>query len=259
MTDNDFIDSDVETNTGYLEQASEWSENIFHLLFELKKKYDKSLKNKVVVTVNESESDRVRVSDAFLYLQSEKESLIDAALYKDFVGMSELREKSFLDQMLYPNKRIEKFAEIVKKLSTPITYFSRVNQFNSEELLPNLEPQIIEIESNQELEEFIKKYQKYFLKLQNNFLSKGDIMSIEERIKEKIINKKLSKNEINNILTTLEAEILSKMISEKKVFAIQEDDLLIFTLNEDDKEVIGVSSSLLLSPKIHKNEGREDG
>ena len=39
MTDNDFIESNVEQGTGYVEQASEWSENMFHLLFELKKKY----------------------------------------------------------------------------------------------------------------------------------------------------------------------------------------------------------------------------
>ncbi|MCE7742046.1 MAG: hypothetical protein GOP50_06275 [Candidatus Heimdallarchaeota archaeon] len=256
MTDNDFVESEAEPNAGYLEQASEWSENMFYLLFELKKKYDKSLKNKEVVTVNESESDRGSVSDAFLYLHNEKESLVDAALYEGFIRMSELREKSFLDQMLHPDQRMGKLADIVKKLSTPITYFSRVSKFTTEEIVSSLDEQIIELASDEEIEQFINKYQQYVTKLANNFLSKGDIMNIEEIIIEKIIDKKIRKSEINLILTTVEAEILSKMISERKIIAVQEDEFLSFTLRKDDAPIKGISSSVLLSPKKQRPEGK---
>ncbi len=255
MTDNDSIESDVEQSSSYLEKASEWSENMFYVLFELKKKYDKSLKNKEVVNVNESESDRGSVSNAYLYLQNEKESLIDAALYEGFIRMSELREKSLLDQILHPDERIGKLADIVKKLSTPITFFTRQNKFTTEEIISSLDEQIIELASDEEIEKFIEKYKQFITKLANNSMSKGDIMNIEEQIKEKIIDKKIGKNEINLILTTVEAEILSKMISEKKIIAFQEDDYILFTLKNDANPVKGISSSVLLSPKKHKFEG----
>ncbi|MHA1200774.1 MAG: hypothetical protein ACTSQF_15750 [Candidatus Heimdallarchaeaceae archaeon] len=255
MTDNDFVKSDVEPNAGYLEQASEWSENMFYLLFELKKKYEKSLKNKEVVTVHESESDRGSVSDAFLYLHNEKESLVDASLYEGFIRMSELREKSFLDQMLHPDQRMGKLADIVKKLSTPITYFSRVSKFTSDEIISSLDEQVIELASDQEIEQFINKYKQYITRLTSNFLSKGDIMNIEDIIIEKLIDKKIRKSEINLILTTVEAEILSKMISERKIIAVQENDFLLFTLKKDDTPIKGVSSSVLLSPKKQNSEG----
>lgn len=255
MTDNDFVETNVESNTGYVEQASEWSENMFHLLFELKKKYDKSLKSKKVVTVVESESDRGSVSDAFLYLQNEKESLVDAALYEGFIRMSDLREKTLIDQMLHPDERIGKLASLVKKLSTPITYFTRSNRFATEEIVTSLDEDIIEIASEEEIEKFIEKYKQFVTKLANNFMSARDIMNIEERIKEKIIGKRIKRNEINLVLTTVEAEILSKMISEKKVIAIQDNDHLTFTLKNDDSPIQGVSSSVLLSPKKHKSEG----
>ena len=254
MTDNDFIESEADQNTGYLEQASEWSENMFYLLFELKKKYDKSLKNREVVTVIESESDRVKVSDAYLYLQNEKESLVDAALYEDFIRMSELREKNLLDQMLLPDERIGKLASLVKKLSTPLTYFTRLNKFESEEIVASLDIDVIEIASEEEIEKFIEKYKQFVTKLTNKFMSKGNIMNIEENIIEKIIDKRIHRNEINSILTTVEAEILSKMISEKKIIAIQDNDHLFFTLADGDS-VKGVSSSVLLSPKKHRSEG----
>lgn len=255
MTDNNYIETETEASSGYLEQASEWSENMFYLLFELKKKYDRSLKNKQIVTVHESESDRGSVTDAYLYLQNEKESLVDAALYEGFIRMSELREKNLLDQMLHPDQRMEKLSEIVKKLSTPITYFSRVEKFTTEEIVSSLEEQLIELTSDQEIQDFIKKYQQFISKLANNFLSKVDIMNIEEQIKAKIIDKKIRRNEINQILTTVEAEILSKMISEKKITAIQEDDFLTFTLKKNNDNVKGISSSVLLSPKKHNSEG----
>ena len=256
MTDNDYIENETEEPiSGYLEQATEWSENMFYLLFELKKKYDKSLRNKEVVTVFESESDRGRVSDAYLYLQNEKENLVDAALYEGFIKMSELREKSLLDQILHPDQRLGKLADIVRKLSTPVTYFSRVNRFTSEEIISSLEEQIIDLTSDQEIEQFVKKYQQYVKRLVNNYLSKGDIMNIEERIKEKIIDKKINVNDIDSLLTSVEAEILSKMISERKIIAIQEDDYLVFRLKNDTQPINGVSSSVLLSPKKQNTEG----
>ena len=259
MTDNDFVESKTEPTTNYFEKTSEWAEDVFYLLFELKKKYDRSLKDRKIVTVHESETDRIKVSDAFLYLQNEKESLVDAALYEDFIKMSELREKRFLDQILYPNQRLEKFAEIVKKSSTPITYFSNPNQINIEEVRTKFDVQTIEASSSNELKEFIERYQKHITKLTNYFLSKGDIMNIEEKIIEKVANRKIKKDEVDFILTTLEAEILSKMISEKKITVFQENDFLLFTLKEENSAVDSLSSSVLLSPKKTNDMGKKNG
>jgi len=80
MTDHDIANDGRPSGETRVEEISNWTEIVFQTLFELQKKYSKSLKVKKIVTVQESEDDREKVSDAYLYLKNLKENLIDSAL-----------------------------------------------------------------------------------------------------------------------------------------------------------------------------------
>ncbi len=253
MTDQDIIDDTSDIISTYIEENREWVENIFQLVFELKRKYGKSIRKKEIVQLIESEEDRSKVSDAYIYLQSKKESILDSALYEDFIKMNELRENDLLEQLLYPHERLKTFADKVKSLCIPITYFSGTTKTSYEEPLNNLTEEVINLESMEDIKNFLNKYQSFMEHLSINFLDKGDILNIENEIKEKLVGKKIKKNKMNELLTTLEAEVLSKLISEKKIQVILNDDELIFQ-NELEEESEVISSSVLLSPKNTNEE-----
>lgn len=254
MTDQDILDESSDTISAYIGENREWVENIFQLVFELKRKYGRSIRKKEIVRLLESEEDRSKVSDAYLYLQNKKENLLDSALYEDFIKMNDLRENDFLEQLLYPQERLKSFVEKVRSLCVPIVYLSGTTQTSYEEPINNLTEDIIELESIENIAIFMKKYQGFLKRLSNNFLDKGEIMNIESTVKDKLIGKRIKKTQINNLLTTIEAEILSKLISEKKIHVILENDVLIFRTEINDEESDVVSSSVLLSPKNPKVE-----
>ncbi len=254
MTDQDILDESSDTISIYIEENREWVENIFQLVFELKRKYGRSIRKKEIVRLLESEEDRSKVSEAYLYLQNKKENLLDSALYEDFIKMNDLRENDFLEKLLYPQERLKTFVDKVRSLCVPITYFSGTTQTSYEEPIKNLTEKIIELESSENIELFMKKYKGFLKRLSSNFLDKGEILNIESTIKDKLIGKRIKRTQINTLLTSLEAEILSKMISEKKIHVILENDVLIFQTEIKDEESDVVSSSVLLSPKNFKEE-----
>ena len=154
MTDHDLANDGKISGDSRVDEISNWAEVIFQTLFELQKKYSRSLKVKKIVGVQETEDDRVRVSDAYLYLKNLKENLIDSALYSDFIDMSELREKSYLEQLLYPEKRLEKFAFLVSKLSQAVFIVEGENSIPTADIGTYLEIDEIQLESESDLENF---------------------------------------------------------------------------------------------------------
>ncbi|MFW9852350.1 MAG: hypothetical protein ACFFDS_05380 [Candidatus Thorarchaeota archaeon] len=256
MTDHDISEEEYSTATEMLDETIHWSEVVFHTLFELQKKYSRFIKRKEVVGVKESEGDRERVSDAYLYLKNQKENLVDSALYKDFIDMSELREISYLENLLHPEKRLDDFALTVTKLCQAIVFTEGETRIDSRDLVSFLNNESKDIEFNEDIEQFMQHYQDYFIPLKTVLLTRSEVMNIEDRIYNMLIDKKIKKNELNVKLTSVEAEILSKMISEKKIFVTMSDDELFFSSDEvNDSEAI--SSSVLISPKKNNNNGDE--
>ncbi|MHA1953158.1 MAG: hypothetical protein ACXAAM_01760 [Candidatus Heimdallarchaeaceae archaeon] len=255
MTDHDIANEGKTSGDSRVDDISNWGEAIFHTLFELEKKYKRSLKVKKIVGVQESEDDRVRVSDAYLYLKNLKENLIDSALYSDFIDMSELREKSYLEQLLYPEKRLEKFAFLVSKLSQAIFIVEGENSIPTADIGTFLEKVEIQLESESELESFISKNKEYIIPLKNIIFSKSDYMSIERDVYDKFVGKKFNRDVLNLMLSSIEAELLSKMISEKRIQVIHEGDKLLFEELTDEDQIKGISTSVLLSPVKRHKEG----
>ncbi|MCG3221109.1 MAG: hypothetical protein H7641_06975 [Candidatus Heimdallarchaeota archaeon] len=248
MTDHDLANDGKISGGSRVDEISNWAEVVFQTLFELEKKYSRSLKVKKIVGVQESEDDRVRISDAYLYLKNLKENLIDSALYSDFIDMSELREKSYLEQLLYPEKRLEKFAFLVSKLSQAVFTVEGETSIPITDIGTFLENDEIHLESESELESFISKNKEYVIPLKNIIFSKSDYMSIERDVYDKFVGKTFNREALNVMLSSIEAELLSRMISEKKIQVIHEGDKLLFEELTDEDQIEGVSSSVLLSP-----------
>ncbi len=249
MTDQESTDGAHSSETTMIEETSDWSEIIFQTLFELEKKYSKSLRKKEVVGVIESENDRKRVSDAYIYLNSQRESLVDSALYEGFIDMGELRESSYLEQMFLLEQRLNNFGRFVAKSCQSIffTMGKPTIEYSSVDLGAKLD--LIESEDMDEIKLFIRRNQDVLRVFESTFLSYGDIVNYEKDLFEKLLNKRFKKKELEGLLSVVETEILSKMISEKKIRVVQQDDYLIFSKNGDYEELKGISSSVLLSPK----------
>ncbi|MEE9411168.1 MAG: hypothetical protein V3V41_09600, partial [Candidatus Heimdallarchaeota archaeon] len=213
VTEEEVLNEDHVSSKIAVEESMEWSELIFQTLFELEKKYSRSIKKKEVVNVKEAEDDRSKVSNAYLYLKNQKENLIDSALYEEFIDMSELREISYLEQILYPEKRLEDFARNIAKMCRAVFYTASKNKINIKNVSEIFTKDIIDLQSEEQLVKFIMKYQSFITPLKNIHLSKGDIMKIESEIISKLRNKKIKKDDLESILSTAEAEFLSKMIS----------------------------------------------
>ncbi len=265
MTDQDvtnggIVKEDQIVSKMNVEETIEWATAIFQTLFELEKKYSKSIKKKEVVDVREAEEDRSKVSDAYLYLKTQKENLLDSALYEDFIDMNELREISYLEQILLPEQRLADFARTIAKLSQAVFYTASQNRIRITNVAAIISKEVIDLESKEALQQFIMKYQDFVTPLKNIRLSKGDIMNLESGIISKLAKERIKKDELEDILTTAEAEVLSKMISEKKIQVIQvgENELIFAEIDKDNGET-GISSSVLLSPKMKKAQESERG
>ena len=257
MTDHDLANEGKTSKDPRVDEISNWGDAVFQTLFELEKKYSRFLKVKKIVGVQESEDDRVRISDAYLYLKNLKENLIDSALYSDFIDMSELREKSYLEQLLYPEKRLEKFAFLVSKLSQAVFTVEGENSLPINEVEDIFEKEEILLESEKDLENFIAKNSEHFVSLKNRIFRKSDIMSIENDVYKKLVGKKFNREELNVMLSSIEAELLSKLISEKKIQVIHEGNKLVFVELTDEDQITGTSTSVLLSPVKKQDEGED--
>ncbi|MBY9001667.1 MAG: hypothetical protein KGD64_12185, partial [Candidatus Heimdallarchaeota archaeon] len=243
MTDPESTDEEARNTSIAVEESNDWSEIIYQTLFELEKKYAKSLRKKEVLSVLESERDRERVSDAYIYLTSQRESLTDSALYEGFIDMSELRESSYLEQMFLLEQRLNNFGQTVAK-SCQSVFFTMGKQ-TIEYTRVDFEPktELIAKEDKDEVKLFLQRNQNIMSTFESIFLSYGDILNYEENLLEKLLNKKFKKKELEALLSVVEAEILSKMISEKKIHVMQKGEYLAFSKSKDDQELKGISSS----------------
>ena len=198
--------------------------------------------------MKQTEQDRIKVSEAYLYLQEIKKVLIDAALYEDFIDMNDLRELSHLEELLHPKKRVESFTNFVMKLCKPIVFTAeRKTMVINIDLIEGVDDSFLALKK-EELSLFLQKYKPFISLLESKFLGKGEIMNIEKIILDKLVNNRIKKKELEKILSPLDAEILSKLISEKKIFVIQHANEVLEFYDEDpssDRE--SASSSILLS------------
>ncbi|MHA1305014.1 MAG: hypothetical protein ACTSPI_15055 [Candidatus Heimdallarchaeaceae archaeon] len=224
----------------------DWSEMILQTIFELDKKYSRSLKHKVVVQVDEAEKDRQKSTDAFKYLTEANEVLIDASLYEHYVIMHDLREDSHLEQILKTEQRLSDFAGVVWKLAQPIV--SVVGKKPVPSFIIQEKQEIYEKNIEPSFDEKFDFWSKIPLKIESKVFTFGDMMSLEQGLFQKLRNKRFRKDELEALLNPTEIEILSKMIAERKIIAILTNDTIFFT-EKNEKNEKGISSSLLISPK----------
>ncbi|UJG44773.1 MAG: hypothetical protein K9W46_06215 [Candidatus Heimdallarchaeum endolithica] len=220
-------------------------------LFEIEKKYKKLLRKKIPLLIDESEKDREQTSDIYQYLLQNKEKLLDAEVYEDYILMYKLREELNLENILKNKSRINSFSNFVRKKSTPLVSVVGKKTFPSSLLhFEKSEDSIINPQINDEYGFWDIRGQQ---KLESEILTFGDFMSLERKLEEKLLNKELKKSELEKLLSSIELEVLSKMTSEKTLIAVSDGDKIRFCRpsSEEDAEL---SSSLLLTSKKKEDE-----
>ncbi len=234
------------------------NQTFFTTIFELEKKYSRSLQQKELIEIDEAESDRTTSSDAYEYLNGQRENLVDAKLYADYVDMHKLREKVEVEASLLPIQKLRLFGSKIHQYCQPVIFTQSQTFFpDFSDLVKKQQPEILEY-SDKNLEEKIKEQiENNFIPIDSSFIDISDIMSIEKKLYERLVDKKIPKVELEQNLTTLEAEILSKLISEKRInVTLEEKDILAFS--STTKKERNISSSVLLSPsKNTKAENKE--
>ncbi|MHA1115786.1 MAG: hypothetical protein ACTSRR_08410 [Candidatus Heimdallarchaeaceae archaeon] len=220
-------------------------------LFEIEKKYKKLLKKKISLSVEESEKDREQTSDIYQYLMQNREKILDAEVYEDYILMHELREELNLENILKSKSRIKSFSNFVRKKATPLISVIGKKTFPYS---------IFQLEKPEELTIKPKIDEKYGFwdirrdqKLESEILTYGDLMSLEKQVEEKLLNKEMRKSELEKLLSSIELEVLSKMTSEKKLIAVSDGDKIRFCKPSSEEEAV-MSSSLLLSSKKEEDE-----
>jgi len=220
-------------------------------LFEIEKKYKKLLKKKISLSVEESEKDREQTSDIYQYLMQNREKILDAEVYEDYILMHELREELNLENILKSRSRINSFSNFVRKKATPLASVIGKKTFPYS---------IFQLEKPEELTIKPKIDEKYGFwdirrdqKLESEILTYGDLMSLEKQVEEKLLNKEMRKSELEKLLSSIELEVLSKMTSEKKLIAVSDGDKIRFCKPSSEESAV-MSSSLLLSSKKEEDE-----
>lgn len=238
----------------------EWANLVFLTLFELQKKYSRSIKKKQSIHLDEAEKDRNKVSDAYLYIDEHKSFSLDSSLYKDFIEMIDLREDELLSNLLTREKRIEQFSQFVAEKCQPIVYcthdyFFPFNQVNIEKV----KEELMDLTPQHSSEDHVNIYKEYdFSKLETeDHIGDEVFMTIETKLMDKLVGKKIPKSVLNELLTTIEAELLSKLVSEKKLIVINLGEMLLFKKGTSRRPKGSVVSSLLLSPKKHSRKTEE--
>ncbi|UJG41951.1 MAG: hypothetical protein K9W45_05665 [Candidatus Heimdallarchaeum aukensis] len=220
-------------------------------LFEIEKKYKKLLKKKISLSVEESEKDREQTSDIYQYLMQNREKILDAEVYEDYILMHELREELNLENILKSKSRIKSFSNFVRKNATPL--ISVIGKKTSPYSIFQLEkPEKLTIKPKID-----EKYDFWDIrrdkKLESEILTYGDLMSLEKQVEEKLLNKEMRKSELEKLLSSIELEVLSKMTSEKKLIAVSDGDKICFCKPSSEEGAV-MSSSLLLSSKKEEDE-----
>ena len=243
-----------EKENRYLDKLSDWHDIIVQTIFELEKKYRHSLKEKLVISVEESEKDRTKVADAHLYLHEIAGHNLDAKLYIDFVDMLELREKIATDGEFSDDQLWSDFAKITRKFCRPIvSVVPRRSLSNFFHVLEEKE-ELVLTEKKEEILTFVERNVHLYSNLRSRVILPREMKLMEEKLLEKLIGKTFTKEELEKVLSPYEAEILSKLVSERKLVLINEGGLIHIKKSTRGKKF---SSAVLLIPKAIEEKQNE--
>jgi hypothetical protein len=185
-------------------------------LWNLTKKYEVALKEREVFAIKESEVDREEVADAYHFLETPWERVLDGRFYKALAMMQHRRDAVTVTPDTTPEEWIALFAAEVKRRATPLVFLTSPEATISTLALPQEETPIASsAPPTADDRAAIARYQVAFEQV-----SIGKLDDLRSRLIARLRGKQLSLGELSASLTNWELDLLSQLIRDGDLPAV---------------------------------------
>jgi len=194
----------------------EWTRGVVLTLWTLNKKYEAALKQHQVIPLKESEVDREEVADAYQFLSTPWERLLDGRLYHNLAVMQTRRDAEMAAPDAPPQGWIDQLASEVKRRATPILFLSSREASTLSLSLPDPAAQLdMTTPPSREDQRAMTKHRVAFRALATEELDERC-----ERLISKLAGRRFSLQQLASQLTNWELDLLSQMIRDGRIDAV---------------------------------------
>ncbi len=220
-----------------------FKKGIIITLWNLTKKYDIALKHHEIFPIKESEIDREEISDAYQFLETPWERVLDGRFYETVATMQHRRDSHFAIPDVTPGEWINQFAKEVKRRATPLLFLISRESAIPHFVLPRDDsPLAITKAPTKEDQSAIAKHQIRFCQI-----AASELDTRQKKLIQQLQGKQFKLKELSKILTNWELDLLSQMIRDKVMPAIFLDAQTIRfkkSKHRVDEEIIFVAGAI---------------
>jgi len=194
----------------------DWTRGVILTLWTLNKKYEAALKQHQVFPVKESEVDREEVSDAYRFLSTPWERLLDGRIYHNLALMQNRRDAEMASPEAPPKGWIGQLAFEVKRRATPILFLSGREAGTPPLSLPDPATQLdMTASQSREDRRAMTRHRVSFRALPTR-----ELEARREELISKLAGHRFSLQQLSKQLTNWELDLLSQMIRDGVISAV---------------------------------------
>lgn len=208
--------ADKKTQPAQGQPPSVLTKGVVVTLWNLTKKYEVALKQRQVFAVKESEVDREEVADAYNFLETAWERVLDGRLYKTLAMMQHRRDAVTVTPDATPEEWIALFAAEVKRRATPLVFLTSPEATVPTLALPQeATPIASSAPPTADDRAALARYQVAFEQVPI-----GKLDDLRTRLIARLRGKQLSLAELSASLTNWELDLLSQLIRDGDLPAV---------------------------------------
>ncbi len=207
----------LQNRTGPLspDKQEQVVKGIVMALWNLSKKYEKALKDQEVFEIRESERDREEVSEAYRFVETPWEHVLDGRCYLNMAKMQLQRDAVLAAIDVTPEVWISRFATEVKRRATPLVFLPSREIIAPEFTMPDGDnPLASSVVSTPEDRADLARH-----KVAYDQLLQEELKGLREKLTAQLEGKRYSIDELAELLTNWELDILSQMIRDGGISA----------------------------------------
>jgi hypothetical protein len=207
---------DKKAQPGQERAPSVLTKGVVITLWNLTKKYEVALKEREVFAVKESEIDREEVADAYNFLETPWERVLDGRLYKTLAMMQHRRDAVTVTPETTPEEWIVLFAAEVKRRATPLVFLASPEATVPPLALPKEETPIAS--SAPPTADDRAALARYQVAYEQVPIAKLD--DLRARLVARLGGKQMNLAELSESLTNWELDLLSQLIRDGDLPAV---------------------------------------
>jgi hypothetical protein len=207
---------DKKNQPGQRQAPAVLTKGVVVTLWNLTKKYEVALKQREVFAVKESEIDREEVADAYNFLETPWERVLDGRFYKTLAMMQHRRDAVTVTPETTPEEWIAGFAGEVKRRATPLVFLTSPEATLPTLALPQEETPIASSAPPTANDRAaLARYQVAFEQVPI-----GKLDDLRTRLITRLRGKQLTLAELSASLTNWELDLLSQLIRDGDLPAV---------------------------------------